>query len=64
MIVEHDKRRARADYVIALGPGAGMHGGEVFRAGTLHDIERHATSETGRACGSFVSSHAKEAAFG
>jgi excinuclease ABC subunit A len=49
VIVEHDEATMhRADYVIDLGPGAGMHGGEVVVQGTLRDIERHATSETGR----------------
>ena len=38
----------RADHIIDLGPGAGMHGGEVVVQGTLRDIERHASSETGR----------------
>jgi excinuclease ABC subunit A len=49
VIVEHDEETMRrADHIIDLGPGAGMHGGEVVVQGTLRDIERHATSETGR----------------
>jgi excinuclease ABC subunit A len=49
VIVEHDEATMqRADYVIDLGPGAGMHGGEVVVQGTLHDIKSHASSETGR----------------
>ena len=49
VIVEHDEETMRrADYIIDLGPGAGMHGGEVVVQGTLQDIERHASSETGR----------------
>jgi len=49
VIVEHDEATMqRADYVIDLGPGAGMHGGEVVVQGTLSDIERHTSSETGR----------------
>ncbi len=49
VIVEHDEETMRrADYIIDLGPGAGMHGGEVVVQGTLPDIERHASSETGR----------------
>jgi excinuclease ABC subunit A len=49
VIVEHDEETMRrADYIIDLGPGAGMHGGEVVVQGTLDDIERHAGSETGR----------------
>jgi excinuclease ABC subunit A len=49
VIVEHDEETMRrADYIIDLGPGAGMHGGEVVVQGTLDDIERHTSSETGR----------------
>jgi excinuclease ABC subunit A len=49
VIVEHDEATMRcADHIIDLGPGAGVHGGEVVVQGTLRDIERHAVSETGR----------------
>jgi excinuclease ABC subunit A len=49
VIVEHDEETMRrADHIIDLGPGAGMRGGEVVVQGTLRDIERHASSETGR----------------
>jgi excinuclease ABC subunit A len=49
VIVEHDEETMRqADHIIDLGPGAGMHGGEVVVQGTLRDIEKHSTSETGR----------------
>jgi len=49
VIVEHDEETMRrADHIIDLGPGAGIHGGEVVVQGTLGDIERHASSETGR----------------
>jgi excinuclease ABC subunit A len=49
VIVEHDEETMRrADHIIDLGPGAGMHGGEVVVQGTLREIEKHATSETGR----------------
>ena len=49
VIVEHDEETMRrADHIIDLGPGAGMHGGEVVVQGTLRDIEKHRTSETGR----------------
>jgi excinuclease ABC subunit A len=49
VIVEHDEATMhRADHVIDLGPGAGMHGGEVVVQGTLRDIKSHASSETGR----------------
>jgi excinuclease ABC subunit A len=49
VIVEHDEETMRrADHIIDLGPGAGIHGGEVVVQGTLRDIEKHAGSETGR----------------
>jgi excinuclease ABC subunit A len=49
VIVEHDEATMRcADHIIDLGPGAGMHGGEVVAQGTLQEIENHAGSETGR----------------
>jgi excinuclease ABC subunit A len=49
VIVEHDEETMRrADHIIDLGPGAGLHGGEIVVQGTLRDIERHTTSETGR----------------
>ncbi len=39
LVVEHDADTIRrADYVIDLGPGAGMHGGELVAAGTLEQI--------------------------
>jgi excinuclease ABC subunit A len=49
VIVEHDEQTMRcADHIIDLGPGAGVHGGEMVVQGSLRDIERHARSETGR----------------
>jgi excinuclease ABC subunit A len=49
VIVEHDEETMRrADHIIDLGPGAGMHGGEVVVQGSLGDIEKHKGSETGR----------------
>ncbi|MEY2557467.1 MAG: excinuclease subunit [Verrucomicrobiota bacterium] len=49
VIVEHDEETMRrADHIIDLGPGAGVHGGEVVVQGTLGDIQKHASSETGR----------------
>jgi excinuclease ABC subunit A len=39
LVVEHDEDAIRsADYLIDMGPGAGMHGGEVVCAGTLADL--------------------------
>jgi excinuclease ABC subunit A len=49
VIVEHDEETMRrADHIVDLGPGAGVHGGGVVVQGTLRDIEKHAASETGR----------------
>jgi len=38
----------RADYIIDLGPGAGVNGGEVVAAGTLPELMRHENSVTAR----------------
>ncbi len=49
VIVEHDEETMRqADHIIDLGPGAGVHGGEVVAAGTLSEIKENALSQTGR----------------
>ena len=49
VIVEHDEETMRrADHIIDLGPGAGTHGGEVVVQGTLAEIQRLPSSETGR----------------
>jgi excinuclease ABC subunit A len=49
VIVEHDEETMRrADHIIDLGPGAGMHGGKVVAEGTLSEIEKNKSSETGR----------------
>ena len=49
LVVEHDEETMRrADYVIDLGPGAGVHGGQVVAAGTLKELMRHPESVTGQ----------------
>ncbi len=49
IVVEHDEDTIRrADYILDLGPGAGVHGGEVVAAGTLPEILAHPKSLTGR----------------
>jgi len=49
LVVEHDEDAIRcADYIIDMGLGAGVHGGEVIAAGTLEDIlsnERSLTAQ-------------------
>jgi excinuclease ABC subunit A len=49
LVVEHDEDTIRrADYILDLGPGAGVHGGELVAAGTLEEILAHPKSLTGR----------------
>ncbi|MHC4778527.1 MAG: excinuclease ABC subunit UvrA, partial [Planctomycetota bacterium] len=48
IVVEHDHDTMRAaEYVVDMGPGAGVHGGEVVAAGTVKQIERSSASITG-----------------
>ncbi|MBI5176733.1 excinuclease ABC subunit UvrA [Candidatus Micrarchaeota archaeon] len=48
IVVEHDEETMReADYMLDLGPGAGVHGGKVVAAGTPGEIERAKDSITG-----------------
>jgi excinuclease ABC subunit A len=47
IVVEHDEDAIRtADYVIDMGPGAGVHGGEVIAAGSLEDVLKNTNSLT------------------
>jgi excinuclease ABC subunit A len=49
VVVEHDEETMRrADYIVDLGPGAGIHGGEVVAAGTLPELLKHPQSITGK----------------
>ncbi|NVM28898.1 MAG: excinuclease ABC subunit UvrA [Candidatus Helarchaeota archaeon] len=49
IIVEHDEATIRAaDYIIDLGPGAGIHGGNIVAEGTLEDILKSSQSITGQ----------------
>ncbi len=49
IIVEHDEDAIRhADFIIDIGPGAGVHGGEVVASGTLDDILNEERSITGQ----------------
>jgi excinuclease ABC subunit A len=49
VVVEHDEETMRrADHVIDLGPGAGIHGGTVVASGTLAELLRHPDSVTGQ----------------
>lgn len=47
IVVEHDEDAIRtADYVVDMGPGAGVHGGEVVATGTIKDILKNKQSLT------------------
>ncbi len=49
VIVEHDEETMRrADHIVDLGPGAGIHGGEVIASGTLAEVLRVERSATAR----------------
>lgn len=48
IVVEHDEEMIRAaDFIVDIGPGAGVHGGNVVASGSLKDIEDSAESITG-----------------
>ena len=50
LVVEHDEDTMRAaDHLIDLGPGAGIHGGEVVAQGTFAQVARNRKSVTGQA---------------
>ncbi|WP_237068670.1 excinuclease ABC subunit UvrA [Microbulbifer guangxiensis] len=49
IVVEHDEDAIRsADYIVDIGPGAGVHGGEVVAAGTAEKIAESERSLTGQ----------------
>jgi len=49
IVVEHDEETMRAaDYIVDIGPGAGVHGGEVVCAGSIDDICACERSVTGQ----------------
>jgi excinuclease ABC subunit A len=49
IVVEHDEEAIRAaDYVLDIGPGAGVHGGEIVAQGTPEDIMNSKDSLTGQ----------------
>ncbi|MDA7798648.1 excinuclease ABC subunit UvrA [Flavobacteriaceae bacterium] len=44
LVVEHDKDMIEhADFVFDIGPGAGIHGGEIVSEGTFQEIKDHST---------------------
>jgi excinuclease ABC subunit A len=49
LVVEHDEDTIRAaDYLVDVGPGAGVHGGQVVAAGTPSQVSQNKDSITGR----------------
>ena len=49
IVVEHDEDAiAAADHVIDIGPGAGIHGGEIIAQGTVRQIKANKNSVTGQ----------------
>lgn len=49
LVVEHDEDTIRsADYLLDIGPGAGVHGGEVCASGTPDEVARNSHSITGK----------------
>lgn len=49
IVVEHDEDTIRAaDYLLDIGPGAGVHGGNIIAAGTPKEVEKNKDSITGR----------------
>ncbi len=49
IVVEHDEQTLRtADYIVDLGPGAGIHGGEITACGTPEEVMKVKESLTGQ----------------
>ena len=49
IVVEHDEEiMKKADYIVDIGPGAGIHGGEVVVCGTCEDVAKCEESITGQ----------------
>ncbi len=49
IVVEHDEDTMRAsDYIVDVGPGAGVHGGEIVAAGTPEEVMNDPNSLTGQ----------------
>lgn len=49
LVVEHDEDTIRsADYLLDIGPGAGVHGGEVCASGTPEEVAKNPNSITGK----------------
>ncbi len=58
IVVEHDEETIRkADFIVDMGPGGGIHGGELVAIGAPSDIEKNKDSLTGRYLSGELSIH-------
>ena len=49
IVVEHDEDAMHhADYIVDIGPGAGVHGGQIVAEGTIDEIKDNPKSLTGK----------------
>src|SRR5262249_5484307 len=49
IVVEHDEEAIQsADFVVDMGPGAGVHGGQIVAVGTPEEVTRNPASLTGQ----------------
>lgn len=49
IVVEHDEDAIKeADYIVDIGPGAGVHGGQIIAQGSIEDIKNSEASLTGK----------------
>lgn len=49
LVVEHDEdTMKRADHIVDMGPGAGIHGGRIMAQGTFEELGSHAGLRHGR----------------
>lgn len=49
IVVEHDRdTMLSADYIIDIGPGAGVHGGKIVASGTIDEVKNNPLSATGQ----------------
>ena len=56
IVIEHDEATMRiADYIVDLGPGAGIHGGYLVERGSIKDIIKNKKSITGK----YLNHHSK-----
>ena len=54
IVVEHDEETMlESDYIIDIGPGAGLHGGQVVAAGTPQEVMENKNSITGQYLGGY-----------